>query len=158
MNQYDILELESLPDEILVQVLDDLPIGALLNVMQTSKSIRNHFYPEFEDKILFAQKEQQKEQRKQQFFARVINLNESGNGLSLKGLLTKIIRAYDIPVSAMTVMTKLHPFYKEAQSLNKGLDQDIYLLNKFLDMYDIDIDPNLNINFTIEDLQSTIRF
>ena len=88
MNDTNLSELESLPDETILNILDNLPIPDLIQILRTSANLRNRFYPEYEQEIL---QYQQRNQRIQEFLNIVRN---RVHGLYWPNAITIISRLY----------------------------------------------------------------
>ena len=61
--EQNISELEDLPNEVLVEILDGLSIGQLINVMEASKDIKERMYPRYQDMIYNAKVVHQRQKR-----------------------------------------------------------------------------------------------
>ena len=147
MNGTNLSELESLPDETILNILDNLPIPDLIQILRTNTNLRNTFYPEYEQEIL----EYQRNQRIQQFLNIVQNKVRGLYWTNAIKIIDRLYKFNNNPLSHYQLTALVSPiwFSGHDQELNDK-DTLIYTLETIINEQNFDVDPNIMSDIVID--------
>ena len=85
-------------------------------------------------------------ERREQFLNRVQNMFKNDE-MSLMEIVATLIRKFELPISGIISLVYLDRVRLQAEKLGlEDLDSDMFVLRKFLERYDLDINPNIDLS------------